>query len=216
MSDDLGFDGTDDELQRRFAASSTPERDADAVLGALRPRFERARTRRRVGFVSATVGVAAVVVALVFALGPTGGDGGSVRVPPATRGPMSTAPPSPTATTGAGGGATPTTVGNGGDDQPASTTPTANTEPPAPEPSTPTAATPERTESFSSDGGTITVQQRNGQVSLLSASATAGFATEVHDNGPTRVEVRFTNGNTEWRIRVDLVDDNLVPEVSQH
>ena len=42
------------------------------------------------------------------------------------------------------------------------------------------------------------------------AARRAGFTAEVHDNGPTRVEVRFSNGQTEWRIRVDVVNGALV------
>ena len=53
-------------------------------------------------------------------------------------------------------------------------------------------------------------------VSLASSSPAAGFTAEVHDNGPTRVEVRFSNGQTEWRIRVDVVNGALQPEITQH
>ena len=60
------------------------------------------------------------------------------------------------------------------------------------------------------------VHFENGQVSLVSNSPASGYTAEIHDNGPTRVEVRFNNGQTEWRIRVDVVNGELVDEVTQH
>jgi hypothetical protein len=53
-------------------------------------------------------------------------------------------------------------------------------------------------------------------VSLVSSSPAPGFTAEVHDNGPSRVEVRFSNGQIEWRIRVDVVNGQLVPEITPH
>jgi len=75
---------------------------------------------------------------------------------------------------------------------------------------------PASTESFSSAGGSITVSTDGTVVSLVSSSPAAGFAAEVHDNGPDRVEVRFTDGNVEWRIRVELGSGGLTSEVTQH
>ncbi len=55
----------------------------------------------------------------------------------------------------------------------------------------------------------------DGAVSLAVEHARPpGYTAEVHDNGPTRVEVRFTNGQTEWRIRVDVVNGELVSEIT--
>ena len=54
------------------------------------------------------------------------------------------------------------------------------------------------------------------QVSLASSAPPPGYTAEVHDNGPTRVEVRFNNGQTEWRIRVDVVNGSSSPEITQH
>jgi hypothetical protein len=51
---------------------------------------------------------------------------------------------------------------------------------------------------------------------LGSSAPAAGYTQEVQDNGPTRVEVRFNNGQTEWRIRVDLVNGELQAETTQH
>ena len=61
--------------------------------------------------------------------------------------------------------------------------------------------------SYSSAGGSITVARNGDTVSLTSNDAVPGYSAEVHDNGPTRVEVRFRNDDTEWRIRVDVVNE---------
>jgi hypothetical protein len=75
---------------------------------------------------------------------------------------------------------------------------------------------PATTQSFSSAGGSITVSTDGSTVALVSSSPTSGFAVDVHDNGPDRVEVRFTNGDVEWRIRVDVGSGGLTSEVTQH
>ena len=79
---------------------------------------------------------------------------------------------------------------------------------------------PTSTQAFSSVGGSILVSVNGSSISLASSSPAAGFGAEVHDNGPTRVEVRFfsdgTNGGTEWRIRVELGSGGLTSEVTHH
>lgn len=208
MSDDLHPDAVDEELRRRFGAGAPSGADPDAVLDAMRPRLQQARNRRRASFASAIAGVAVLVVVLAFALDGSGGDG-SVRVPPATKGPVSTAPTTPT-TAPSGGAATPdTTPGTTPDSVPVTTPETTPL-------TVPTATPTDSFSDFSSVGGNITVRARGDQVTLSKTAAAPGYTPEVHDNGPSRVEVRFSNGDTEWRIRVDLVDGQLVPEVSEH
>jgi hypothetical protein len=219
MNDDLRPDALDDELSRRFGAGAPSAADPDAVLDAMRPRLEQARTRRRVSFASAIAGIAAVVVVLAFVLG--GGDGGeSVRTPPASNDPRPTTPSTPPTSAPTGGSGTPdttpATVDDRGDDSTVATTPTVpdttpvTNAPPAISPPAPTE------QGFTSAGGSILVRLSNGEASLVSSSPAAGYSAETHDNGPTRVEVRFSNGQTEWRIRVDVVDGQLVSEVTQH
>lgn len=128
--------------------------------------------------------------------------------------PEATTPTTPEATTPT----TPTT--------PVVTTPEA--EHPVPEPGddhgvddddngTPVTPAPATTQSFSSVGGSITVSGDGSTISLASSTPATGFTTEVHDNGPNRVEVRFSSGGTEWRIRVELVGGGaLTSEVTQH
>ena len=223
MNDDLhpdAFDPFDDELRRRFAETS-PAGDPDAVLDAMRPQLARARTRRRASFTSAIAGVAVIVVVLAFALGGGGGSS-SVHTPPASNGPINTAPTAPT-TAPVGGSVTPDTVASGtnggGVANPDPTVPgaedsTQTSTPTEVTPTTEAAASPDT--SYSSAGGSIVVRFENGQVSLVSNSPATGYSAEVHDNGPSRVEVRFNNGQTEWRIRVDVVNGQLVSEVTAH
>jgi hypothetical protein len=75
---------------------------------------------------------------------------------------------------------------------------------------------PSGTQAFSSVGGSIVVAVNDSSISLVSSSPASGFGAEVHDNGPTRVEVRFTDGDTEWRIRIELGAGGLTSEITQH
>jgi hypothetical protein len=79
-----------------------------------------------------------------------------------------------------------------------------------------TAPVPPVSQSFSSVGGSITVSVTDGVLSLTSNSPAAGFSAEVQDNGPSRVEVRFSDGQTEWRIRIELGSGGLTSEITQH
>jgi hypothetical protein len=74
---------------------------------------------------------------------------------------------------------------------------------------------PSGEQSFSSVGGSITIDVTNGVLSLTSSSPAPGFGVEVHDNGPSRVEVRFSDGQTEWRIRIELGAGGLTSEITQ-
>jgi hypothetical protein len=75
---------------------------------------------------------------------------------------------------------------------------------------------PSGTQSFSSVGGAIVVAVNGSSLTLVASSPAVGFGAEVHDNGPNRVEVRFSNGGREWRIRVELGSAGLTSEVSEH
>jgi hypothetical protein len=195
------------------------------VLDTMRPRLERARTRRRASIAGAIGGAAAVVIVVLLVLGGGGGGDGAVRTPPASNGPVVTTPTAPTTpTTTAGGGSVDDDArpdDRGADDAASPVTPTVpdaggvSTATSTPADSTPiTQAAFDRP--YSSAGGSIVVHFENGQVSLVSSSPASGFSAEVHDNGPTRVEVRFSSGQTEWRIRVDVVDGQLQSETTQH
>ncbi len=226
MTDEPTFepaDAVDRELLRRFDVAARGFDDPDMVLDALRPSMRRAQTRRRVALGGVAAAVLAVVAVGVSSL--SGSPSQSVHTPPA--GHSSTRVPAPAPTTqgadvavpGAtdGQGATDSSGGSsssGDDSTGAASAPVAGTssgDGAATTPTTPPAGT---TTSYTSDGGSITVSFVNGVVSLVSSTPTAGYSATVHDNGPTRVEVRFDNGTGEWRIRVDVVNGALVPEVT--
>jgi hypothetical protein len=218
MSDELHPDAVDDELRRRFGAGAAADTDPDVVLDTMRPRLQQARTRRRASFASAIAGVAVVVVALAFVLGSGGGGNGSVRTPPASNAPRPTAPSTSSTTAPTGGSATPDTAPDGEQGR-AETTPSAPdaTPPTGPPDTTPTTAASIFQAWVPSPGGSITYDFVDGRIALTGASPAAGFGTEVHDNGPSRVEVRFSDGETQWRIRVDVANGVLQPaEVTQH
>ena len=193
--------------------------DPDAVLDAMRPRLRRAQRNHRI----ATSAVATLVLVGALVVGFAafrGSDTGSVRItPPAGSSPSvpttTAAPPDPgdadgldprrgrqlgrpTATARRPVGRSPS--------PPVPAHPRAGPRlrrrHPRPEPTTvPTTSDTPRSRrpavrSWSPVDGS--------SISLGSSTPAAGFGAEVHDNGPTRVEVRFTNGRTEWRIRVEL------------
>jgi hypothetical protein len=88
---------------------------------------------------------------------------------------------------------------------------TTSTAPPtSPTVSTTLAPAPDQTTPYTSDGGTITVRFSSGQLELLEVVPAAGYTTEVHTNKPDDVEVRFSNGNDELRIRVRVIDGQMV------
>jgi hypothetical protein len=224
MNDDTRFDPVDDELRRRFAGPGASPTDPDAVLDTLRPRMQRARTRRRAAFTGAVATVAVAVVALSVALG--GGGGGSVRTPPASHSTVPRPDPSVTSTpplvaptpngdvsSGTnGGGSLNGTTGSADSGTGNSGTTSGDGTPTAPT----TAPSGSEQQTYTSAGGSITIAFTGGQVSLVSSSPAPGYGVEIHDNGPTRVEVRFNNGQTEWRIRVDVVNGVLQPEITQN
>ena len=147
------------------------------------------------------------------AAAPVTGGSSDVRVTPATheRTSTTTAPrraftpppsspvPKSSANAGAGPGSTTATPGNDhGQGGGGAGTPT-----PGPE-----------THTYSSAGGSITIRFADGALSLLSTRPAAGFSEDRRDTGPTGVEVRFDDGQTEWQIRVDMVDGQLAVEIT--
>ncbi len=219
MTDDFEFDPLESELRRRFDTLDARQEDPDAVLDAMRPRLRRAQRNHRIANSAAAslVVVAAVVVGLAAF---RGSDTGSVRVtPPATHSPsVSTtiAPPDQ------GTPAVSTPDGTGESDQSghaptdgSQSTPTGSGTVPEPVPEQ-TTTPPSSDTPQTSPGGSIVVHRSGSTISLGSSTPAAGYTQEVHDNGPTRVEVRFNNGQTEWRIRVDLVNGELQAETTQH
>jgi hypothetical protein len=75
---------------------------------------------------------------------------------------------------------------------------------------------PSGTQAFSSVGGSIVVAVDGSSLSLVSSGAAPGYTAEVHDRGPSRVEVRFVTDGTEWRIRIELGSGGLTSEITSH
>lgn len=68
---------------------------------------------------------------------------------------------------------------------------------------------------FDSIGGSITVRLAGGVLSLVTSNPAGGFSIGSSSTSATRVEVRFTDGNHESRIRIDLVAGLLQPRIEE-
>jgi hypothetical protein len=225
-----------DDLDRALASglsSLAPDVAGDDALTELRPRFERARTRRRVAFAGSALAVAGVVGAMAAVAAP-GRARSHVRVavPPSsstTSAPASTTSHRATSTTAAPPTVTtPTTVATA-----ASAGPT--TPPPSPVSALPTTAapaviigttpttlpattttTPGEVRTYRSGGGSVVVRVWNGELTLLDVSAAAGYSASIRDDGPSRIEVRFENGNDVSRIVLRVSSGHVVQSNSVH
>ncbi len=231
------FDDVDRALADGLGGLAPVGPNGDDVLESVRPRLRRARTRARAARAGGTL-IALLVVGsvAVFAAPHSGhvhvtvGSGstapGSTRriggsstststtapapgvhapTPSTTRAPArngTTGPGAAPATTpgaaGRGGGPGPSGAGRG-NDGPATT--------PAPSRASPDAST----RTYQATGGSIRVRLAGNAPTLDTVSPAAGYDYTVHDNGPTRVEVRFTRAGREVsRIDVEVEVGHLV------
>ncbi len=71
------------------------------------------------------------------------------------------------------------------------------------------------TEVFEGTGGSVTVRLHDGEFSLVSYVARAGYEATVNHSGGDRVEVRFNSPGHRTNIRVDLEDDGMEPSVEE-
>jgi hypothetical protein len=87
---------------------------------------------------------------------------------------------------------------------------------PPPGPTSPPVSPPVVTvQTFSSPGGTVTVQLRgDGDVSLVASAPAPLFSQTIVADGPDHVEVRYRLGPLEWRVRVDAHGGTLVPRIT--
>ena len=97
---------------------------------------------------------------------------------------------------------TPTTGGHGGTSAPGAGSTT-----------TPTVATPS-TNTYTSVGGNITVTFARGALTLDATKPAAGYQADVHTNKPDDVEVRFSNGTRESRIRIRIENGQVRTEIT--
>ena len=229
MTDDFEFDPLEQELRRRFDTLDTAPDDPDAVLDAMRPRLRRAQRNHRIvtSAVATLVVVGAVVVGLAAFRGSDTGRSASLR-------PAGSTPSAPTTTTTAPPDqATPTVSTPAGPDNsgPTASTPTGGTLPEPTGTGAPAGGTTLRRRRPSPDRPPCrrAVTRRTHRRAVRSWStdrvrrshwARARPRPDTPKKStttvPTRVEVRFDNGQTEWRIRVDLVNGELEAETTQH
>jgi hypothetical protein len=204
MDDD---DLYDDELARalqRRADELTGHVDLDGALVSVQ---QRGRVRRRRRTIMTSAGAAAAAIVLVVGLVAVLPDDRELLRAPATE---PTVPPAPTTA------------------RPATTTrvtetpvpPTVSTLPPTASVATTTVPAPSvpapTVRTFESSGGSIRVRHAADRIALDGDPVPgAGWSARVDDDGPARVRVRFERGGDRSEIRVDLVDGQLVPRITE-
>ena len=212
-------DPLDDAIARDLGALAPDDLDADAVLGSMRPALHRARARRRLAVASSALGAVVVVAGISGLL--AGQHSNRVQV----EGP-STVPSTLSTSTTRKAGTTTTTPPRGATTTTTATSPTAGSTPatpttddrggttqPGPGSSTPPAAP--STKTYTAIGGRITVTFARGALTLDSYAASAGYQADVHNQDPDDVEVRFSNGNRESRIRIRVQNGAVQQEITE-
>ena len=243
MSDHFDDDPRDETLARGLSALAPSEfdLDADQTLGSMRPALQRARMRRRLAVSTSVLGVLVVLGAGAVVVkdqspshvniqGPSGSTVSTTKTATSTSRASTTTRPRPTTPTttpadhtstsqnggGVIGGTRPTTPNSVPNSTPNST-PTSGTRPGDHGGTTPTTvAAPPSTKTYASTGGKATIRFANGKLTLVSYTAAAGYTPEVHTNKPDDIEVRFSNGNAESRIRVRVQDGQVEPEIENN
>ena len=71
------------------------------------------------------------------------------------------------------------------------------------------------TKTFTTGGGTLTVECQGSTISLLSATPANGYTLTVHSSGPTSVTVDFTMGRQDWFIRVTCPNGQPVAYIDE-
>jgi cytoskeletal protein RodZ len=204
-------DPLDDAIAHDLGSLAPDDIDPDAVLGSMRPALHRARRRRRLAISSTVVGSLVVVLGLgALVTGPGTNDQVDVQGNPTTL-PSTSTPTTrqPTTTTTSTPGTTPTTPSTPTTDDGPGTSqpgPDSTTKPPPAAPVTKT---------YTAIGGRVTVTLANGALTLDSYPPTAGYQAEVHNQDPDDVEVRFSNGDNESRIRVRVQNGTMQPEIDE-
>lgn len=62
---------------------------------------------------------------------------------------------------------------------------------------------------INSEGGTVIVRHRPGEVELQAATPAAGFSVEIDDSGPKRVRVEFEGDDDDIGVEVEWEDGEL-------
>ena len=178
--------------------------------------------RRRVVIVAVwllgTVASVALAWAAVSAVGgevtstPGGGGGpASVAAPPTAGSPSSTSTSTPTSSTTLTTAEVPSSTSTSAAPPPATTAPATPTTTAAPPPAE------RRSAVFDAVGGTLGASCTGAAASLDFATPRGGYAAEVHDAGPEKVDVRFEAENEgESRLVVRCVDGAPTADVEEH
>jgi hypothetical protein len=97
---------------------------------------------------------------------------------------------------------------------PATTGTTSGTTPPT---TTPTTAAPPATvtKTFNLVGGSVTASCTDDRAALVSAVPNATFDTQVHDNGPSDVDVEFESATHKSRIKIECVANQPTGDVEE-
>jgi len=78
------------------------------------------------------------------------------------------------------------------------------------------AATPaSNTETFSSPGGSIAVQQNGDQLKIVKITPVGGFDWKEDESSGRRVEATFKSNNQEFQISVRVVDGKMKPNIDE-
>lgn len=170
-------------------------------------------------WVAGTVAAMSLALFAVDLVGDRVTDGTSTAAAPGAGGPSTTGGVVVTSTV-APGATTTTTAPGAPPPGPAPSPSTTSGQPAAPAVSAPAtvpaspapSSPPSSTGTFSTEGGSLAAACDGAAVRLLWASPTSGFAAEIHDAGPDRLEVRFRSDDDETRIRVACVDGAPVQE----
>lgn len=117
----------------------------------------------------------------------------------------STTIPTTTTPSATKGGASPTTsTPAGGGTSPSATQPTSST----------SSAGVWSLRTVTTQGGTVVIRHRPGEVELQAATPAPGFEMEIDDAGPPEVRVEFERGETHVRVEAKWEDTGLDLKVS--
>lgn len=122
----------------------------------------------------------------------------------------STASSPPSSTTARGPGPTSTTTAGA---SPTSSAPNHGSSSTS-APSASTSAVEWSLRTVTTQGGTVVVRYRQGEVELQAATPAPGFEMDIDDSGPPRVRVEFENDDQDFRVEARWQDGGLDVEVT--
>lgn len=158
-----------------------------------------------------------------FGTSPTIDDGPATTDPTATNStipgvaPASSTKPSTAATTVESAGATATTTASTAGSSSATNTTESTTSSTDTSSSTSEVAAPPInpfTKTYNSTGGSITVNWNGSALSLVSVAPKPGFESEIEDDQPLRIRVRFRSDDASSRIEIRVSGGELIETIS--